>query len=200
MISSGDGDESWKIAHVTLNVEEKFRYFFQGIVGSSNTSGGIFIDDITLTETACPNAVWRIQNFTNLLNTIPHGHRVQSDRFYNSDGYAYGVNVYPNGRINSSEEFVGITFHLFNGENDAVLEWPAANRQVTVTVMDQNPDKTLQMSNSRSFTTGACINQSINLSIFFSSFHPSIHPSYFDFTLQYQGIMNDLMKPIKSLT
>ncbi|ROL43430.1 Meprin A subunit alpha [Anabarilius grahami] len=152
---TGDGDESWKIAQVTLNVEEKFRYFFQGIVGSSNTSGGIFIDDITLTETACPNAVWRIQNFTNLLNTIPHGHRVQSPLFYNSDGYAYGIRVYPNGRINSSEEFVGITFHLFSGENDAVLEWPAVNRQVTVTTMDQNPDKTLQMSNSRSFTTDA---------------------------------------------
>ncbi|KAF4099690.1 hypothetical protein G5714_019816 [Onychostoma macrolepis] len=151
----GDGDESWKIAHVSLNVEEKFRYFFQGIVGSNKTSGGILIDDITLTETLCPNAVWRIQNFTNLLNNVPHGERVQSCRFYNSEGYAYGINVYPNGRINSSKEFVGITFHFFTGENDAVLEWPAENRQVTITVMDQNTDTTLQMSNSRSFTTDA---------------------------------------------
>lgn len=150
MISSGDGDESWNIAHVTLNVEGKFRYFFQGIVGSNKTSGGIFIDDITLTETSCPNAVWRIQNFTSLLNTIPQGDRVQSARFYNSEGYAYGINVYPNSRNNSAEEFVGITFHLFGGENDAVLEWPAANRQVTITAMDQNPDTRLQMSNSRS--------------------------------------------------
>ncbi|XP_016149134.1 meprin A subunit alpha [Sinocyclocheilus grahami] len=152
---TGDGDESWKIAHVTLNVEEKFRYFFQGIVGSNKTSGGIFVDDITLTETSCPNAVWRIQNFTNLLKSVPHGERVQSSRFYHSEGYAYGINVYPNGRKNSSEDFVGVTFHLFTGENDAVLEWPAENRQVTVSVMDQNPDTTLQMSNSRSFTTDA---------------------------------------------
>lgn len=163
MISSGDGDESWKIAHVSLNVEEKFRYFFQGIVGSNKTSGGIFVDDITLTETSCPNAVWRIQNFTNLLKSVPHGERVQSSRFYNSEGYAYGINVYPNGRKGSSEDFVGITFHLFSGENDAVLEWPAENRQVTVSVMDQNPDTTLQMSNSRSFTTGASICLSVPL-------------------------------------
>ncbi|XP_051954476.1 meprin A subunit alpha [Xyrauchen texanus] len=149
----GDGDESWKIAHVSLNAEEKFRYFFQGVVGSFKTSGGIFIDDITLTETSCPNALWRIQNFTNLLNNTPFGESVRSGRFYNSEGYAYGINVYPNSRINSSEQFVGVTFHLFGGENDAVLEWPAINRQVTVTAVDQNPDMTLQMSNSRSFTT-----------------------------------------------
>ncbi|RXN06346.1 meprin A subunit alpha-like protein [Labeo rohita] len=117
---TGDGDQSWKIAHVTLNIEEKFRYFFQGIVGSNKTSGEIFIDDITLTETSCPNAVWRIQNFTNLLNTVPHSERVQSPRFYNSEGYAYGINVYPNGRKNSSEEYVGFTFHLLS---DADSRW-----------------------------------------------------------------------------
>ncbi|TRY82014.1 hypothetical protein DNTS_021855 [Danionella cerebrum] len=152
---TGDGEDSWKIAHVSLNVAQKFRYFFQGIVGSNKTSGGIMIDDITLTETPCPNAVWTIQNFTNLLNTVPHGEKIQSGPFYNSEGYAYGISIYPNGKISSSEDFVGITFHLISGENDAVLEWPAENRQVTITAMDRNPDATLQMSNSRSFTTDA---------------------------------------------
>ncbi|XP_065124347.1 meprin A subunit alpha [Paramisgurnus dabryanus] len=149
----GDDDESWKIAHVTLNVEEKFRYFFQGIANSTKPGGGIFIDDITLTETSCPTAVWRIQNFTNLLKTTSHGDGIQSKPFNNSEGYPFGITVYPNGRLNSSEEFVGITFHLFSGENDAVLEWPAMNRQVTITTLDQNPDALLRMSNSRSFTT-----------------------------------------------
>ncbi|XP_057209244.1 meprin A subunit alpha [Triplophysa rosa] len=149
----GDDDESWKIANVNLNVEEKFRYFFQGIAGSTKSSGGIYIDDITLTETSCPNAVWKVQNFTNLLYITPHGDGIKSDPFHNSEGYSYGITVYPNGRLQSSKEFVGITFHLISGENDAVLEWPAMNRQVTITTMDQNPDALLQMSNSRSFTT-----------------------------------------------
>lgn len=139
---------------MTLNVEQKFRYFFQGIVGSKKTSGGIFIDDIILSETACPSAAWKIQNFTGLLESTPHGDSVRSACFYNSEGYGYGFDVYPNGRINSSAEYVGVTFHLCSGENDAVLEWPATNRQATITIMDQDPDATLQMSNSRSFTTG----------------------------------------------
>ncbi|KAL6486044.1 hypothetical protein MHYP_G00054360 [Metynnis hypsauchen] len=149
----GDTDDTWNIAYVTLNVEEKFRYIFQGIVGSEKTSGAIFIDDIILSETTCPSAVWRIQKFTGLLESTPNGESVRSDCFYSSDGYGYGIDVYPNGRINTSADYVGVTFHLCSGESDTVLEWPAINRQATITFMDQDPDVTLQMSNSRSFTT-----------------------------------------------
>ncbi|KAK1796291.1 hypothetical protein P4O66_008884, partial [Electrophorus voltai] len=149
----GDEDGSWKIAFVTLNVEEKFRYVFQGTVGSKKTSGGIFIDDITLSETVCPNAVWRIHNFTSLLTGTLQNYHIRSPLFYSSEGYCYGIDVYPNGRNNSSAEYIGVNFHLCSGENDAVLEWPAVNRQATITIMDQHPDAALQMSNSRSFTT-----------------------------------------------
>ena len=150
----GDTDDTWNIAYVTLNVAEKFRYIFQGIVGSEKTSGAIFIDDIILSETTCPSAVWRIQKFTGLLESTLNGESVRSACFYGSEGYGYGIDVYPNGRINSSADYVGVTFHLCSGESDAVLEWPAINRQITITFMDQDPDVTLQMSNSRSFTTG----------------------------------------------
>lgn len=155
LISSGDGDDSWNVAHVTLKVKERFRYFFQGMVGSNNNAeGAILIDDITLTETTCPSGVWRIQNFTGLLATTPAGGRIRSKPFYSAEGYAYGISLYPKGRDGTYPDYVGVTFHLCSGENDGVMEWPVINRQATVTAMDQDPDAKLRMSATRSFTTG----------------------------------------------
>lgn len=139
---------------MTLKVTKKFRYFFQGIRGSSSSSGAILIDDISLSETECPNAVWQIRNFTNVLATTPAGTPIKSQCFYNSEGYSFGISVYPNGRDSDYPDYVGMAMHLCSGENDAVMEWPAANRQVTIVAMDQNPDIKLRMSNTRSFTTG----------------------------------------------
>lgn len=139
---------------MTLKVTEKFRYFFQGIRGSSSSSGAIFIDDITLTETICPSAVWQIHNFTNLLTSTPAGTPVKSKCFFNSEGYSFGISVYPNGRDSAYKDYVGMTLHLCSGENDAVMQWPAQNRQATIVAMDQDPDVKLRMSSTRSFTTG----------------------------------------------
>ncbi|GAA6233893.1 meprin A subunit alpha-like [Lates japonicus] len=150
---TGDGDDAWKIAHVTLKVTKKFRYFFQGIRGSSNSSGAILIDDITLTETSCPSAVWQIHNFTGLLTTTPVGGPIRSKCFYNSEGYSFGISVYPNGRDPTYPDYVGMSLHLCSGENDAVMQWPVANRQATIVAMDQDPDVKLRMSSTRSFTT-----------------------------------------------
>ncbi|KAG8011088.1 Meprin A subunit alpha [Nibea albiflora] len=150
---TGDGDAVWKIAHVTLKVTKKFRYFFQGIKGSAGSSGAILIDDITLTETVCPNAVWQIRNFTNILATTAPGSSVKSKCFVNSEGYSFGIRVYPNGKHVDYPDYVGMYMHLCSGENDAVMEWPAANRQMTIVAMDQDPDVKLRMSSTRSFTT-----------------------------------------------
>ncbi|XP_070704958.1 meprin A subunit alpha [Pempheris klunzingeri] len=150
---TGNGDDAWKIASVALKVTEKFRYFFQGIRGSSTSSGAILIDDITLTETVCPNAVWQIHNFTGILATTPPGSPVKSKCFYNSEGYSFGISVYPNGKDSAYKEYVGMTLHLCSGENDAVMQWPAINRQATIVAMDQNHDVKLRMSSTRSFTT-----------------------------------------------
>uniref|UniRef100_A0A8D0D6P8 Meprin A subunit n=1 Tax=Sander lucioperca TaxID=283035 RepID=A0A8D0D6P8_SANLU len=152
---TGNGDAAWKIAHVTLKVTEKFRYSFQGIRGSSNSSGSILIDDITLTETICPSAVWQIHNFTHVLATTPNGSAVKSKCFYNSEGYSFGVSVYPNGKDINYPDYVGMNLHLCSGENDAVMQWPAENRQATIVAMDQDPDVKLRMSSTRSFTTAA---------------------------------------------
>lgn len=50
-------------------------------------------------------------------------------------------------------EYVGLAFHLCSGENDAVLEWPVENRQVIMTILDQEPDVRKRMSSSMVFTT-----------------------------------------------
>ncbi|XP_076026986.1 meprin A subunit alpha [Genypterus blacodes] len=152
---TGDGDDAWQIALVTLKVTEKFRYFFQGIKGSIDSSGAVLIDDITLTDTVCPSAVWQINNFTKVLASTPAGIAVRSKCFYNTEGYSFGVSVYPNGQRPDYSDYVAMTFHLCSGENDGVLEWPAANRQVTIAAMDQDPDVKQRMSSTRSFTTAA---------------------------------------------
>ncbi|XP_006860592.1 PREDICTED: LOW QUALITY PROTEIN: meprin A subunit alpha [Chrysochloris asiatica] len=151
----GDLDHNWKIAHVTLREEKKFRYLFQGTKGDpQNSNGGIYLDDISLMETPCPTGVWTVRNFSRVLENTVKGDRLLSPRFYNSEGYGFGLTLYPHGRSNSlSSGYTGIAFHLCSGENDAILEWPAVNRQAIMTVLDQEPDARNRMSASMVFTT-----------------------------------------------
>lgn len=152
--SSGDSDHNWKIAHVTLNEEKKFRYVFLGTKGDpGNSSGGIYLDDITLTETPCPAGVWTIRNISQILENTVKGDKLVSPRFYNSEGYGVGVTLYPNGRITSNSGFLGLTFHLYSGDNDAILEWPVENRQAIMTILDQEADTRNRMSLTLMFTT-----------------------------------------------
>ncbi|NXX96472.1 MEP1A protein, partial [Centropus bengalensis] len=145
-----DNDYNWKIAHVTLNAQKKFRYLFQGLKGNpSSSSGGIAIDDVTLTETPCPTAVWVVRNFSQILENGSIG-AIQSPRFYSPEGYGFGITLIPHGSVSG---YARIAFHLCSGENDGVLEWPALNRQAMLTVLDQDPDVLKRMSSTRSFTT-----------------------------------------------
>ncbi|XP_010184864.1 PREDICTED: meprin A subunit alpha-like [Mesitornis unicolor] len=145
-----DNDSNWKIAHVTLNAQKKFRYIFQGLKGNpSSSSGGIAIDDVSLTETPCPTAVWVIRNFSQILENASSD-VIQSPRFYSPEGYGFGISLYPQSTISG---YSRIAFHLCSGENDGVLEWPALNRQAILTVLDQDPDVLKRMSSSKSFTT-----------------------------------------------
>ncbi|KAM3603085.1 uncharacterized protein V6R79_016233 [Siganus canaliculatus] len=150
-----DSDHSWKIAHVPLEVGVKFRYSFQAARGDAiGTSGGIYIDDISLTETRCPNAVWTIPNFSSIMETANENTTLFSPPFISPEGYTYGVLVKPlSGHADYTGNYTGLYFHLFSGENDAVLQWPALNRQATLVVMDQDPDIKLRMSTARSLTT-----------------------------------------------
>ncbi|KAM7318676.1 hypothetical protein ACRRTK_021788 [Alexandromys fortis] len=150
----GEADHNWKIAHVTLSEEKKFRYLFQGTKGDpKNSAGGIFLDDVTLTETPCPAGVWTIRNISQLLADTVQGETRLSPRFYSSEGYGIGVTLYPNGRATSNPGYLGLAFHLYSGENDAILEWPVENRQAIMTILDQDPDVRNRMSLSLMFTT-----------------------------------------------
>ncbi|KAM9316389.1 meprin A subunit alpha [Gastrophryne carolinensis] len=153
----GDNDHNWKLAHVTLNVNKKFRYVFQGVQGDNTTaSGGIVIDDITLSELPCPHGVWTIRNFSNVLASTVKGDRLVSPCFYSPEGYGYGIGLYPHGQpLSTYTGYTGISFHLCSGEDDAALDWPVLNHQAIITVLDQDPDMRLRMSSSRSFTTSA---------------------------------------------
>ncbi|KAG7259680.1 hypothetical protein CRUP_021685 [Coryphaenoides rupestris] len=148
---TGDGEGVWRIAHVTLRQTAKFRYFFQGVRGSASSSGAILVDDITLSETICPASVWQVANFSSL--ATPSGQALTSPCFSSPEGYGFGLRLYPRGLDPASQDYLGVTFHLCSGPDDAVMEWPAVNRQAVVTVMDQDADATLRMSSSRSFTT-----------------------------------------------
>lgn len=138
-----------------MEVGVKFRYAFQAIRGDPSASvGGIYIDDVSLTETRCPNAVWRIQNFSKIMETATNETVLYSPRFYSPEGYGYGVRVEPlSAYTDYTGNYTGLYFHLASGENDAVLQWPAINRQATLVVMDQDPDIKLRMSTARSLTT-----------------------------------------------
>ncbi|XP_027627874.1 meprin A subunit alpha [Tupaia chinensis] len=177
----GDSDHNWKIAHVTLKEERKFRYLFQGTKGDpQNSSGGIYLDDITLTETPCPTGVWTIRNFSEVLQNTSKGDQLHSPRFYNSEGYGFGLTLYPHGRINSSfSGYLGLNFHLCSGENDAILEWPVVNRQLIMTILDQEPDVRNRMSSTLIFTTSSFeIFPGMNYSTIWN--RPSIEGSYDD--------------------
>uniref|UniRef100_A0A670Z1D5 Metalloendopeptidase n=1 Tax=Pseudonaja textilis TaxID=8673 RepID=A0A670Z1D5_PSETE len=144
----------WNFANIPFNTRTKFRYVFQGLKGDpQNSKGGIHLDDITLTEMQCPTSVWQIRNFTSILKSSSKGDYLASPIFYNSEGYCFVLNLYPRGPANSNGDYLGIMFSLCSSQNDGALEWPAANRQVTFTIVDQDPDITQRMSASRSFVT-----------------------------------------------
>eukprot|EP00070_Physeter_catodon_P029444 XP_028336338.1 meprin A subunit beta [Physeter catodon] len=137
---------SWQLYHVILKVTNKFRVVFGAVRGTGASRGGLSIDDINLSETQCPHHVWHIRNFTQLIGS-PSG-SVFSPSFYSSKGYAFQIYL----KLSSLPN-IGMYFHLISGANDDQLEWPCPWQQVTMTILDQNPDIRQRMSNMQSITT-----------------------------------------------
>ncbi|XP_061111871.1 meprin A subunit beta [Conger conger] len=144
--------DRWELHHVSLKVSKKFRVVFEGKKGVGPSTGGLSIDDINLSETECPEHIWRIENFTHIRESTPVGQTIFSPRFLSKEGYSFQVSLYINGTTQNPDN-MGVFLHLTSGESDSSLKWPCPWKQTTIMLLDQNPDIRQRMSNQRSVTT-----------------------------------------------
>ncbi|XP_066537945.1 meprin A subunit beta [Hoplias malabaricus] len=151
---NGPPEKLWQLHHVSLDVSKKFRVVFVGTKGSGNSMGGLSLDDINLSETTCPDFIWRIKNFKSVMENTPVGTAIYSPRFRSKYNYTFQMGLYPNGSEGPPGELAAYA-HITSGEDavDSGLVWPCPWKQMTMMLMDQNPDIRRRMSNQRSVTT-----------------------------------------------
>ncbi|KAM4557407.1 meprin A subunit beta-like [Fundulus diaphanus] len=149
----GSPQDLWQLHHVSLDVRRKFRVVFEGTkVGPGPAAGGLSLDDINLSETTCPEFVWRVKNFSHVMDSTPTNTSVFSPPFTSKEGYTFQMALYPNGRDGYSDELSAYA-HLVAREGDAGQTWPCPWKQITMMLMDQHPHIQKRMSNQRSVTT-----------------------------------------------
>ncbi|XP_062386374.1 meprin A subunit beta-like [Sardina pilchardus] len=150
---AGPPEAIWQVHHVKLDVTKKFRVVFAGTKGSGTSAGGLSLDDINLSETKCPDHVWRIKDFDKVMTDTPHGSAIYSPRFTSKEGYTFQMGLYPSGKEGYPGELGGYA-HLTSGDGaaDANLKWPCPWKQMTMMLMDQHADIRQRMSNQRSVT------------------------------------------------
>ncbi|XP_068090836.1 meprin A subunit beta-like [Hyperolius riggenbachi] len=144
----GKPADYWQLHYSSFNATHKFRFVFQGIKGHGNSSGGISIDDINLSQTKCPQNIWHIRNFTENITA----QELYSPPFYSQDGYAYQISLYSYATADSPYN-LATYLYLISGANDNSLKWPCLWKQATVEFLDQNPDAQQRTSNMKSITT-----------------------------------------------
>lgn len=144
----------WQLHHLSLAISTKFRVVFKGTKGAGTSTGGISLDDVNLSETTCPEHVWRIKNFKSIMENTPMDTIIYSPRFRSKYGYTFQMGLYPNGTSTSPGE-LGAFAYLVSGDNatDDNLTWPCPWMQITMMLMDQHADIRKRMSNQRSITT-----------------------------------------------
>ncbi|XP_067249263.1 meprin A subunit beta-like [Chanodichthys erythropterus] len=135
----------WKLHHVPLNANTSFQVVFEGRKGAGNSRGGFSLDDINVSETQCPSHTWQIRGFEKKLNSGSGSWF--SPLYYSSDGYRFVAGLILSG--NQLAMFV----HLVSGAYDHQLQWPCPWRQITVQILDQNPQIQKRMSFEQSITT-----------------------------------------------
>ncbi|KAJ0058695.1 hypothetical protein NL108_000407, partial [Boleophthalmus pectinirostris] len=155
LITTVDGppQDLWQLHHVSLDAKTKFRVVFQASKeGLETAPGGMSLDDINLSETTCPEFVWRIKNFSHVMDTTPEDTPIYSPAFTSKEGYSFQMKLYPGGRKDSPGE-LGAYASLVAREGDTGQKWPCPWKQITMMLMDQNPHIQKRMSNQRSVTT-----------------------------------------------
>ncbi|XP_062394947.1 meprin A subunit beta-like isoform X2 [Sardina pilchardus] len=145
----GSSADYWQLHHVPLNATKSFQVEFEAIKGGGSSKGGFSVDDINLSETECPHHTWQINNFEEKLNISANNSFIFSPKYYSEDGYRYQILI----RLN--KDYFGVFVRLVSGINDYTLQWPCDSRQVTVTLLDQNPHIQKRMSKQRSITTSS---------------------------------------------
>ncbi|KAJ3595262.1 hypothetical protein NHX12_004566 [Muraenolepis orangiensis] len=143
----------WELHHVTLDAKTKFRVVFRGEKsGAAVETGGLSLDDINLSETACPDHVWRVKDFANLMATTAPDTPIYSPLFTSGEGYRFQMGLYPGGRNDTPGDLAAYA-HLVAHPTDAGRRWPCPWKQMTMTLLDQHPHIQQRMNNQRSVTT-----------------------------------------------
>ncbi|KAG7275139.1 hypothetical protein CRUP_015793 [Coryphaenoides rupestris] len=145
-IIDGPPGTLWQLHHVSLDVKTKFRRPHAG------AAGGLSLDDVNLSETTCPEHVWRVPKFSQVMATTPPGRAIYSPPFTSREGYSFQMGLYPSGKEDYPGELSAYA-HLVARPDDAGQKWPCAWKQMTMMLMDQHPHIQKRMSNQRSVTT-----------------------------------------------
>lgn len=152
MLATGSPQKLWQLHHVSLDVSKKFRVVFQGTKNTGTSVGGMSLDDINLSETTCPEFVWRVNNFNHVMDNTPANTSIFSPPFTSKEGYSFQMSLYPNGKEGYPDQLSAFA-HLVALEGETGQTWPCPWKQITMMLMDQHPHIQKRMSNQRSITT-----------------------------------------------
>lgn len=110
------------------------------------------LDDINLSETTCPEFIWRVNNFSHVMDNTPTNTTIFSPVFTSKQGYSFQMALYPNGTDGYTDQLSAFV-HLVALEGETGQTWPCPWKQITMMLMDQHPHIQKRMSNQRSITT-----------------------------------------------
>ena len=98
--------------------------------------------------------VWKINELCRIVSEAKRGikTKIESDPFYTeSPGYKLKVLFYHNGLNSGKNTHLSVYILVLKGEYDAILPWPF-NKEVTVTLIDQQEDPSKRESIVDKFT------------------------------------------------